>query len=374
MPFCYSPWTNIDISPQGNLSPCCKFIHQIPPLNIKSSTIRDYQQSAELLETQQSFQKGEWPIGCERCKIEEESDIESKRILDYQRWKTDYSQYQLSSKKFLTASIAFGNTCNLTCITCNPYSSSRWHQEYRDIYEIDILPNHFYKEGFVEEIIGLTTDLIHIDIPGGEPFLSGVTEQHKLLHHWIESGQSCNMSIHYTTNATVYPDSEWWLLWKHFKNVDIQLSIDGIGNKLEYIRYPAKWHNVETNIKKFISKIANTDNLQISVSHTVSAYNIYYIDEFFTWCKEIGLPTPWLGKVHKPQHMRPTVWPKEAREFIINHLYGSQHKEVNPWISLLQKFDDSFLFNEFKKRTDQHDQYRNLNFSTTFKEMSKWFY
>ena len=28
MPFCYSPWTNIDIDPQGTMAPCCKFQKQ----------------------------------------------------------------------------------------------------------------------------------------------------------------------------------------------------------------------------------------------------------------------------------------------------------------------------------------------------------
>ena len=25
MPYCHSPWTNLDIDPQGYMSPCCKF-------------------------------------------------------------------------------------------------------------------------------------------------------------------------------------------------------------------------------------------------------------------------------------------------------------------------------------------------------------
>jgi MoaA/NifB/PqqE/SkfB family radical SAM enzyme len=372
MPFCYSPWTNIDISPQGNLSPCAKFVHPAPALNIKNSSIEEYSKSSVLCATKQSFESGKWPVGCDRCKIEEENSIESKRMLDYTRWESDYENYQFRPNNYITASVAFGNTCNLTCITCNPYSSSRWHKEYQDIYNIDIAPNHFYKQDFVQEFVDATPNLVHIDVPGGEPFLSGTREQKEMLQRWIDTGQAANMSIHYTTNATVYPDQTWRVLWQHFKNVDIQLSIDGIGSRQEYIRYPATWQDILDNTVRYIAYAAENKNLQLSVSHTVSAYNIYYLDEFFTWCQQIGLPRPWLGRVHSPKYMRPTVWPHVARDFIVKHLLSSQHADIHTWAHMLGRIDDSKYFNEFTHRTQQHDQYRGLNFSDTFSEMSNW--
>jgi len=372
MPFCHSPWTNIDISPQGEFSPCAKFVHSKPILNIKNNTIDDYSLSQELIETKESFIRGEWPTGCERCRIEEENSIESKRMLDYTRWRSAYDNYQLQPKNFITASVAFGNTCNLTCITCNPYSSSRWHKEYQDIYNINVEPNHFYKSGFVEEFLAATPNLIHIDIPGGEPFLSGVREQKSMLQHWIETGQAADISIHYTTNATIYPDDSWWDLWRNFKNVDIQLSIDGVGNRFEYIRYPGNWSDVSKHTQQYVAQVSNSNNLQLSVSHTVSAYNIYYLDEFFTWCNNIGLPRPWLGRLHNPNYMRPTVWPKQARDYIVNHLKSSRHPDISTWAQLIDNLDDSNYFDLFKLRTSQHDQYRNLNFKQVFPEMEQW--
>jgi hypothetical protein len=372
MPFCHSPWTNIDISPQGGLSPCCKFIHLTPPLNIKNNTIDDYFNSQALKETKESFNNNQWPAGCDRCRIEEENQIESKRILDYKRWKDDYDNYRSLSKNFITASVAFGNTCNLTCITCGPQSSSRWHKEFDSVYQVNIQPNHFYKSGFVEDFLKATPDLIHIDIPGGEPFLSGIAEQKFMLTNWIASGKAKDISIHYTTNVTVFPDSEWWDLWKHFKHVDIQLSIDGVGKRAEYIRYPSSWSAIVENTQQYLVKLKLMANLQISVSHTVSAYNIYYLDEFFTWCNSMGLPRPWLGKVHNPAHMRSTIWSKDAQKFIIEHLMSSQNSDVHVWAQLISNIDDSSYFDEFKLRTQQHDSYRNLSFADTFPEMNKW--
>jgi radical SAM protein with 4Fe4S-binding SPASM domain len=135
MPFCYSPWTNIDISPDGNLSPCCKyqFNEGEKRFNIKHNTIEEYKNSDVLNNIKQAFDRQEWPHGCDRCRIEEQNNIKSKRQLDYERWQQYYDQCDLALTGFITASIAFGNTCNLTCITCGPHASSRWQREYETI-------------------------------------------------------------------------------------------------------------------------------------------------------------------------------------------------------------------------------------------------
>lgn len=374
MPFCYSPWTNIDISPLGDISPCCKFQTKYydQKFSIQESTIQDYSDSDFLKDVKQEFLDGKWPKGCERCRIEEENSIKSKRILDYDRWKEHYQAYELAEENFITASLAFGNTCNLKCITCNPYSSSQWRKEYQDIYQIDIQHFKFYKQNFVTDFIKSAPQVIHIDIPGGEPFLSGVKEQKQLLQYYIDQGQAQYITLHYTTNATIFPDQEWWSMWSEFKEIDLQLSLDGTGAQYEYIRYPAVWTEVLDHIKKYIEAEKKLSNFRISVSHTVSAYNIFYLDRFVSWCHNIGLPDPWMGRVHNPEYMRPTVWPKTARQEIIEQLNTSQHSEVKKWAQLLSNEDDSVLFETFKTRLHQHDQYRNLDFASTFPELSKY--
>ena len=150
MTFCYSPWTNIDIDPQGNITPCCKFQKQYydQKFNIQTHSINEYSNSQLVNKVKQEFKQGIWPQGCERCRIEEENNIESKRQLDHVRWKHYYNLYDLNSNKFITTSIAFGNTCNLKCITCGPHSSSRWQKEYYDLYGKDIPHFKFYKKTY----------------------------------------------------------------------------------------------------------------------------------------------------------------------------------------------------------------------------------
>jgi hypothetical protein len=178
--------------------------------------------------------------------------------------------------------------------------------------------------------------------------------------------------LHYTTNGTIFPDNSWWSLWEHFKEIDLQLSIDGVGNRYEYIRYPATWTELTDNVDSYIAKETQLANVRLSVSHTVSAYNIYYLDEFVSWCYTVGLPKPWLGRVHNPVHMRPTVWPPEVCKNIADHLNTSIHDDVRVWAGLVTNENDSEHFETFCIKMQQHDQYRGLDFNKIFPELAKY--
>lgn len=366
MPYCSLPWTNIDISPQGEMSPCCKFkssLYPNRPSNINSSSIDEYINSPTLKEVKRDFKEGKWPKGCERCKIEEANDIRSKRVQDHERWGSLLSE----DKGFVTASVAFGNTCNLSCITCDPSASSKWQQEWKILLGKDVKPNHFYKEDFVQSFKDKTPNLIHLDIPGGEPLLSGVKQQKELLRMYINDNSAKDISLHYTTNCTKFPDDEWLEIWSHFNEVELQLSIDGVADKFEYIRYPAVWEEVLSNIKKYI-ELRNSSSIKLGVSTTVSAYNIAYLHELVEWCDDIGLGLPYLGRVHNPVHLRPTVWREDAKQFIINRLENCRF-DLSPFILLLNTEDDSKHFDTFRYRLVRHDGFRKLNFKNTFPEM-----
>ena len=368
-PLCLVPWSNIDVDPSGAIAPCCKF-QSDELLNITSSTIQEYTNSDLLTRVKKQMLDHEWPAGCIRCKTEEASNIKSKRQLDYERWQNEFDNYK-EQQGFITASIAFGNTCNLKCITCGPGASSRWRKEYIDLYGIDKPPVETVDNLTSNEIYNALPNAIHIDIPGGEPFLSETQKQLDLLQRYVDSGQSKNITLHYTTNAQVWPDDRWWDLWQNFKEIDMQLSIDGVDNRYEYIRHPAKQTILEHNIQRFLEQENKLSNFRLSVSHTVSAYNVYYLDEFFTWCETTGLPNPYCGRVHKPAHMRPCVYKDNIKERIAKHLSTSRHPDVVTWSNYLKNNDSSQHYNKFITMRDRHDLYRNTNFAKTFPEVEE---
>ena len=370
--FCFAPWSNLEILPSGAILPCCKFqdayYHQ--QYTVLKHSFQDYFSSEMLTTVKNDFQNNRWPQGCERCKIEEASQIPSKRQLDYVRWQNHYEKFDTENNRLLTLSMAIGNTCNLKCIMCGPVASSLWNKEYQDIYGIKLTPIRRFKKTIIPDVIDLAADLVHIDVHGGEPFLSGQKDHESLLDHLVQTGQSEKISIHYTTNGTVWPESRWFEKWMHFKEVEIQLSIDGVGERYEYIRYPGKWQVLQENSRRYLDRASKDSGVRLSVAHTVSAYNIYYLDEIFDWCETIGLPMPWTGKLHRPPYLRPSVWPDAARSIIMHHLDSSQHPEVQKWAHHLASEDDQEHFDKFREFTATHDRYRGLDFKSTFQEMA----
>lgn len=371
--FCYAPWTNIEIMQNGKILPCCKFQdkHYQINFNITNNSIQQYQTGQYLSEIKQQFLKGQWPKGCERCQLDEENNFKSKRQIDYSRWKDHYDRYKLDSDEYLTAGLAFGNTCNIKCTICGPHASSKWIKEYRDLFGIELPKIESFRKSVINSLTDFAPNIIHLDIYGGEPFLSGIQEQSLLLDSYITSGQSQNITIHYTTNGTIWPE-QWIHKWKHFKSVEIQYSIDGILDRFEYLRYPANWKQVEKNVFMMLDLQKENSNLVLSVCCTISALNIYYIDDVWNWCKQIGLPRPWPNQVYNPKYFSPGVWSDVAKEFIINKLRSSSQPEIKNWANILSSLDESYLFDEFKSKLKNHDLYRKLNYSDAFFDMAKF--
>ena len=368
-PHCLIPWTNIDIGPRGHIVPCCKFEDDNEQFNITTHSIDEYTRSDFLNEIKDNMLQGTWPEGCIRCKTEELNGIQSKRQLDSQRWQQEFENYT-PDQGYITASIGFGNTCNLKCITCNPTSSSRWRKEYLDLHGIDKPPVETINAG-VNDIYSSMPNLIHFDVIGGEPLISEPEKQQELLLRYVLSGQSRNMTLHYTTNAQQFPGEVWWDLWRNFKEIDMQLSIDGVGSRYEYIRHPASSEVLEQNVKLWKQTCAEQNNLKLSISHTLSAYNIYYLDEFFAWCDLYQLPRPWIGRVNTPRYMRVEVFPHPIKQNIIEHLRTSKYEDVHTWANFLAANDSSEHWQEFLQRRDWHDIYRNTDFATTFPELAR---
>jgi len=88
-------------------------------------------------------------------------------------------------------------------------------------------------------------------VNGGEPTLHNKSLT-AMLNALVESGQASNIELWLNTNTTIF-DSNFYELLDKFKQIRLMLSIDGIEESFEYIRYPAKWNIVDSNIKKIVN-------------------------------------------------------------------------------------------------------------------------
>ena len=356
--FCSLPWTGIDINPQGGIKPCCKYKKNI------AKDLDSYLLSPELDLLRQEFLAGQRPAGCQRCWDDEDAGLMSKRQIDHQ-YSLGGVPPALDQLKIL--SIGFGNTCNLACVTCGSFSSSKWSVEER---RIDVTPweriinepSRYYRNtDLLQQLANMSDELVHLEIPGGEPFYTDKETHLKFLGSFRNPE---NIKIHYMTNATVFPEQEFWDIWKRFRAIDIQLSVDGIGDRFEYLRWPAKWSTVSDNIQRY-----RQQDIQLSISHTVSWLNILYADEFVSWCYQQDLPEPYLGPVSKPAYLDTRCLPPGAKSHIRNYLRHSKHQSV----SMMLDYMDQCQIDQFDlgmRWVKTLDQQRGLEFVKIFPELN----
>ena len=175
--------------------------------------------------------------------------------------------------------IQIDKTCNGGCIICGPWNSSFWQSELK---QFNIKPVNDPVDQILSFIdIQQTKKILFL---GGEPFLSDTDTRILPL---IKNPSV--VSLQYTTNGSIYPSQTHINLWSKFHTVLINFSLDGIGDRFDYIRYPLKWNQVEKNMIRMIEQLPG--NVRFKSNHTVNPLNLYYYDEFKHWYDQVIEPS-----------------------------------------------------------------------------------
>ena len=221
---------------------------------------------------------------------------------------------------------------------------------------------------------------------GGEPLL--IKEHKEMIKEMVKRGHASNIQVNYHTNATIY-DPELMELWKHFKKVELFLSIDGINKVTEYVRYPSKFSVIENNLRMYDDNAP--DNMSFKVLYTVQALNIFYLPEFADWLDSQNYKKIIVRKKHEtifhtgvlwgPNYLSTKILPAHVKESITKKLtdYVESKKDIlNVWnfsemVNLMNSEDNSSLMKEFDEYLLKIDLYRNLNHKKTFEELFNLF-
>jgi MoaA/NifB/PqqE/SkfB family radical SAM enzyme len=148
-------------------------------------------------------------------------------------------------------------------------------------------------------------DIKMLSMLGGEPLYD--KNIFNILQRLLDNNNT-DCFISFVTNGNVKLTKQQIDLLSKFKNLDICVSIDGIGPVYEYMRYPLKWADLEANIKQF-KQFAK----YVNVSYTLSNVNVLYYDETVAWFKENDLPFNH-NVVTTPRYFNINALPKEAKE------------------------------------------------------------
>jgi len=356
--FCSHPWKGLDIDPQGNYKPCCRYNKSV------ATTFNEYINSEELLEIKKEFITGNKPKGCEWCWQEENSGIVSKRQTDW-TYIFDEQMPDLDKTEIVHLTFSFGSTCTLACVICSSYASSRWVKEARNL---DIVPiykhNKSYRDpDFLDILNVISKNIKRVEITGGEPFLAGIKEHLAFLTQLKQVNP--DIVLCYTTNGISMPTQEFLDIWQHFKKVEIRLSIDGISTHYEYNRWPALWSEVTSNIKVYQNWQTEFKNIELKVIHVVSIFTIYYLPEFLRWSLKNNLGKPYLQILSDPPMYDIRVLPKSIKDKIIDKL---SKYNVQSLLTHLTSIDIDDKFNDALLMIQKLEQQRNNSFSETFPE------
>jgi MoaA/NifB/PqqE/SkfB family radical SAM enzyme len=300
---------------------------------------------------------GKKPKACLRCFAEEAKGMNSKRIEEIK----NYPEYTVEVAREVTDSTGYmkdvqlefvelrlGNTCNVACRTCNPASSSKWRNDYDALQKATTfqLTNYNTMEGFRwPERDGFWEDLLqHCDhvktfyINGGEPML--IKEHFAFLERLVELGKT-DIKLWYNINMTLM-NEKVIDLWRKFDNVKISCSIDDLGIRNEYIRYPTNWDTVMKNFLRL-----KEEDFELDVTQTVSFMNYSTLGEFYNFFNKEHDTYVYHNIVYDPAILSPAVLPKIMRDDI--------HKE---FIKVFDKRKSKELINMFSM-SDNESQWKN---------------
>jgi MoaA/NifB/PqqE/SkfB family radical SAM enzyme len=268
-----------------------------------------------------------------------------------------------SHDKLVSVEAQVGNLCNLKCLMCDETQSSVILQENirLGINQVDQKEFTWLETGYqnLEELIN--QDLKVLNFRGGEPLYN------KKIKNFLEKfpkDRANKVLLHLITNATVW-DNSWEEILSKFKLVRMMLSIDAVSDCYEYIRFPASWENVNSNVQSIIK----LPNVKPIVHCTVQNLNILYLDDLIKWCVDHGIYIEFNMLVY-PQHLRPTNLPKRSIEHALNKLKAVESictpnlvdSNLSSILNILQQSldldSDTALWQEFENKVTMRDQIR----------------
>ena len=270
--FCMAPFVHIQRNSYGEFNPCCMFSTRIYS---EYDSIQDAFNGKENRILRQKMLNDEKIPGCDKCYRDESLGKSSYR----QRFNSRYDEQYINDPTIKELELALGNKCNYKCVDCNTKYSTSW-------YDDDILLNRTYNTFKGREVINKIydsdfeiMDLNEIKILGGEPFLE------KRYIDLFKKINAENINLFFVTNNSIFPNEEWLTQLKRFKSINFNISIDGVYDVAEFVRYGTKFSKYEKNYKKWLD--LNFSNMSVIPHFVFHSLNVLNFDQTIEWLAKI---------------------------------------------------------------------------------------
>ena len=380
------------INVDSTVKPCCRYQQRYGSARVKVTdtfSIHDAFHSQYYQDLRKKMLAGEKVPGCVRCYKEEEAGQKSMR----------------NDNTLLTAStdieleyleVESGRHCNLKCRSCNPELSSGWNEDIKNNNELateygfndqlDELESFMYNDGLEhvskENCIKLKT----IKATGGEPFLS--KSFLKLINNLDKWDLAKNIKLEVYTNVSFIPKPKFVEALLKLKTVELNMSIDSIGKRNDYLRSNSDW-DTTNRVVDYWCKLASEhpNKVRLVVSNTVSILNVLTLNLLISYVankeKQFGVYIDISHTVvHWPKYLAVYNFPRNIKDKIIKsikeipsttNIPNYKALGVQRIIGMLERSTPTTVSakKDFIYTTDSIDKVRDESWKTVFPEVLK---
>ncbi|MGE3759343.1 MAG: hypothetical protein AB7H97_16385, partial [Pseudobdellovibrionaceae bacterium] len=117
------------------------------------------------------------------------------------------------------------------------------------------------------------------------------------------------------TNLTRVPEKVKEL-WPQFKAVHLYVSIDAFGPLNDFIRHPARWRDIDSNLRDLDTNFAKYGLEYVAVMCTAQIYNIFHLEALYDYLFENMkhvMQLPKLLDLYVPTPLRTQVLPEKLK-------------------------------------------------------------
>lgn len=376
--FCIAPFQSIRQNAYGRNSPCAFGAGEWQHGNL--SPLERWN-SKELNNLRLEFINGGKPKECHRCWDEEQSGKRSLRQRQNDYYPEDYKNFLKSGDWIAgpkTAVFKTSNVCNLACRSCGGWDSNFYEREgkyYAEQYQTKSLrdPSRLHnrfipvlsaKHIDFTQYTDIAKNLEKIDFFGGEPLLN--ITQLEFLEYLANQGLSKKITLFYSTNCTNHPTDRLKRVWDKFKRIEISMSIDGIEERFEYLRWPGKW-STAVEVMEHILDLKNNLNVEVytMAGLTYSLLNMFDADNIYQWLTDHIGPV-YINMVNYPDYLALHCAPEKVKSVVRSTI---KHKEILGYLDI--KKHNPLVWKQFIIWTKRQDLYRNQNLGVAIPELFK---
>lgn len=324
-------------------------------------------ESNQLQEIRNINKENIWLKDCWACERIENAGIKSFRqsMIEGLGAETD-----LSGPKRID--LLFDRSCNLACRTCGPSASTFWIKHLKDAglpVRVETGPNNNLET--IRKVLTKLdlSNLKQLQFCGGETLMGNTYWNTAELIAELVPDAHERILLGFQTNGTQPIEEKNYKIIEKFKLVKFMISIDGIHDRFEYLRWPASWNQVVDNILTIREKVPS--NVMFYIQECTSNLNLYYFNEVGNWIKEnfkttrFGDPVDHSTQLAQHPYLDVNIITQEYVEAI-------KGTEMAKFIGADWQ-EDPEKIRTFITETEKFDRIRGDNWKKTFPEVADFY-